>query len=408
MNMPDRIVLEKVGKSYSMERSALKRLARVLANQQSQGPTFTALTDVNLNIASGETVGIIGPNGAGKSTLLQIISGVLSPSVGRCEVRGRVTALLELGAGFSMEMTGRENILLNGPLLGLSVEETERLLPQIIQFAEIGEHIDQPVKTYSSGMFVRLAFSLIIAANPDILIVDEALSVGDAAFATRSFERILQLKRSGITILFCSHALYQIQALCDRAIWLLKGRVVADGKPRDVINAYQTHLNTRQSNESNHLAKASLDNRGADATAAITQASRITRVAVVNPPDTVWHSGETDLEIEVEFQSDFSQASPHVAVLIYGADDRLIASVGTHNDGFAPRRDPEGRGSVGLTFSRLPLLAGSYRLDVVLLCDRGILFLDTAAGAARIDVVQKGLEMGVVSLARQWRGTEPL
>jgi lipopolysaccharide transport system ATP-binding protein len=406
MNMPDRIVLEKVGKAYSMERSALKRLARVLTNQQAQGPVFTALTDVTVKIASGETVGIVGPNGAGKSTLLQIISGVLSPTVGRCQVLGRVTALLELGAGFSMEMTGRENILLNGPLLGLSVEETNRLLPQIIEFAEIGEHIDQPVKTYSSGMFVRLAFSLITAADPDILIIDEALSVGDAAFATKSFDRILELKRSGTTILFCSHALYQVQALCDRAIWLLQGRVMADGKPRDVINAYQAHLNTRQLARDDIATGAA--GRSCDASSHFSQVSRITQVSVVRPHDAVWHSGQSDLEIEIAFQSDPTQPSPHVAVLIFGSDDRLIASVGTHNDGYAPSRDTQGASRVGLTFRQLPLLAGSYRIDVVLLCDRGILFLDTAAGAARVDVVQQGLEMGVVSLARQWRGIEPL
>jgi lipopolysaccharide transport system ATP-binding protein len=408
MNTPDRIVLEQVGKAYSMERSAVKRLARVLANRQDRGPVFMALTDINLRIASGETVGIIGPNGAGKSTLLQIISGVLGPTVGHCHVLGRVTALLELGAGFSTEMTGRENVLLNGPLLGLSVRETEQLLPQIVQFADIGEHIDQPVKTYSSGMFVRLAFSLITAARPDILIIDEALSVGDAAFATKSFDRILALKRSGTTILFCSHALYQVQALCDRAIWLLQGRVMADGKPRDVINAYQTFLNAP------HLTHRAPDRAAvsfassANAPALEAPISRLTQVVVVPPPDGVWYCGKTDLQIEVEFQSQASQAGPHVAVLIYGADDRLIASVGTHNDGCAPKRDPKGFGRVGLRFTQLPLLAGSYRVDVVLLCDRGVLFLDTAAGAARIDVVQQGLEMGIVSLARQWQGTEPL
>lgn len=387
-----------VGKSYSMERSALKRLWRVFWGDQQRGPRFAALSDINLHVAAGETIGIIGPNGAGKSTLLQIVSGVLRPSSGQCKVDGRVTALLELGAGFSMEMTGRENLRLNGPLLGLGVQETETLLPEIIAFAGIGEHIDQPVKTYSSGMFVRLAFSLITAARPDVLIIDEALSVGDAAFATKSFDRILELKRSGTTILFCSHALYQIQALCDRAIWLLGGRIKADGLPRDVINAYQSYLDSQ--------AKQMPD-PGAGTAHAQASATRLGQITVQSPQEGVWRTGETDLGLTVGFYSDPNTPSPHVAVLVYAADGRLVASVGTHNDGVVPQRDAHGRGLVELVFKALPLLQGSYQIDVVLLCDRGVLFLDTAAAVVRIRVVQRGLEMGIVTLPRQWRGVVP-
>lgn len=387
--------MSNVGKSYSMERSALKRLWRVLRGRPAQGPCFHALSGIDLKVNAGETIGIIGPNGAGKSTLLQIVSGVLQPSSGQCHVDGRVTALLELGAGFSMEMTGRENLRLNGPLLGLSVQETETLLPEIIAFAGIGEHIDQPVKTYSSGMFVRLAFSLITAARPDILIIDEALSVGDAAFATKSFDRILELKRSGTTILFCSHALYQIQALCDRAIWLLNGKIQSDGLPRDVINDYQSYLDSQAK-----VAAAQQTGSGTQSTGA----TRLGQITVAMPDDGVWRTAQTDLILKVEFHSDAGAPSPHVAALIYAADGRLVASVGTHNDGLVPQRDTQGRAAVELVFTALPLLQGTYQIDIVLLCNRGVLFLDTAAAVARIQVVQQGLEMGIVTLPRQWRG----
>lgn len=378
-----------------MERSALRRLWHALRGQPNRGLCFHALSGINLQVEAGETVGIVGPNGAGKSTLLQIVSGVLKPSEGQSHVDGRVTALLELGAGFSMEMTGRENLLLNGPLLGLTVQEARALLPDIIAFAGLGEHIDQPVKTYSSGMFVRLAFSLITAARPDILIIDEALSVGDAEFSTKSFDRILELKRSGTTILFCSHALYQIQALCDRAIWLLNGRIHSDGTPRDVINDYQRHLDSQG---------LPVRTQEAVVSAPSDAPTRLGRISVNLPTDGVWYSAKSDLSLQVQFHSNPEKPSPHVAALIYSADGRLVASVGTHNDGYVPQRDELGRGAVGLVFTALPLLQGNYQLDVVLLCDRGVLFLDTATAAARVRVVQEGLEMGIVTLPRHWTG----
>jgi lipopolysaccharide transport system ATP-binding protein len=185
-----------------------------------------------------------GHNGAGKSTLLQILSGTLSPSTGDLQVNGRVAALLELGAGFNPEFTGRENLLLNGPLLGLSRAQLAERLQDIIDFSGIGDFIEQPVKTYSSGMFVRLAFSLATSVDPDILVIDEALSVGDGEFSRKSFDRILALRDAGTTILFCSHSMYQIESLCSRALWLDHGRARQFGRPAVVATAYQEHLDT--------------------------------------------------------------------------------------------------------------------------------------------------------------------
>jgi lipopolysaccharide transport system ATP-binding protein len=184
---------------------------------------FWALSGVDLEVGQGEVVGIIGRNGSGKSTLLQLVCGTLSPTEGEINVHGRVAALLELGAGFNPEFSGRENVFLNGAILGVSRAEMEARFDEIVAFSGIGDFIDQPVKTYSSGMYVRLAFAVAVHIDPDILIIDEALSVGDGAFARKSFERIMALKEKGATILFCSHSMYQVEVLCQKALWLDAG-----------------------------------------------------------------------------------------------------------------------------------------------------------------------------------------
>ena len=215
-----------LGKRYFLYERPSDRLKQILFGRfQSFTQEFWALQHLNLNIKAGEVVGIIGNNGAGKSTLLQLLCGTLKPSSGSLTVHGRVTALLELGAGFNPDFSGRENIFMNAAILGMRYEKIKDELDNIIAFADIGSFIDQPVKTYSSGMFMRLAFAVATSSEPDILIIDEALSVGDGAFARKSFERIMKLKDQGATILFCSHAMYQIEALCSRVLWLEQGQL---------------------------------------------------------------------------------------------------------------------------------------------------------------------------------------
>lgn len=204
---------------------------------------FPALHDISLDIHRGETVGIIGRNGCGKSTLLQVICGTLQPTAGTVEVTGRIAALLELGAGFNGEFTGRENVYMNGAILGFSREEMDARFDQIADFAGIGEFIERPVKTYSSGMFVRLAFAVATAVEPDILVVDEALAVGDEAFQRKCFARIEAIKERGGTILFVSHGAQTIVQLCDRAILLDGGEKLMDGDPKTVVNQYQRLIN---------------------------------------------------------------------------------------------------------------------------------------------------------------------
>lgn len=244
------ISVEGVGKSFliyarpedRLKQAIMPRLARLLGRQAPlYYREFWALRDATFAIRKGETVGIIGRNGAGKSTLLQIICGTLTPTNGTVSTVGRIAALLELGAGFNPEFTGRENVYLNGGLLGLSSAEIDARLPQIEAFADIGDFLDQPVKTYSSGMAVRLAFAVIAHVDADILIIDEALAVGDALFVQKCMRFLREFAKRG-TLLFVSHDTAAVLALCDRAIWLDHGTIVEDGSPKEVSEAYLARM----------------------------------------------------------------------------------------------------------------------------------------------------------------------
>jgi lipopolysaccharide transport system ATP-binding protein len=242
--------VQNVSKVYRLYRRPVDRLLEILPFTKRYSPTeFWALRDVNLSVERGEVMGVVGPNGSGKSTLLQVVSGILDPTRGRVLTQGRIAALLELGAGFNPEFSGRENVFLNGEILGVSRREMERVFPEIERFAEIGKFMDRPVKEYSSGMYVRLAFSTAIHVDPEILIVDEALAVGDAIFANRCIKKFEELKRRNITVLFVSHDLGLVKRLCDRAALMVDGRVAACGNPSDVVNRYVGLVLERQERE---------------------------------------------------------------------------------------------------------------------------------------------------------------
>jgi ABC-type polysaccharide/polyol phosphate transport system ATPase subunit len=233
------IQVQNVSKLYRLYRRPFDRIREILPFQTRAFHTdFWALRDINFSVEKGETLGIMGPNGCGKSTLLQIICGILQPTTGRVVARGRVAALLELGAGFNPEFSGRENVLLNGEIMGLGRAAIERALPAIEAFAEIGEFIERPVKEYSTGMYVRLAFATAIHVDPDILVVDEALAVGDAVFANRCVRKFHELRERKVTVLFVSHDLGLVKQLSDRAILLSGGRIVVEGQPPAVVNRY--------------------------------------------------------------------------------------------------------------------------------------------------------------------------
>ncbi|MGU8077138.1 ABC transporter ATP-binding protein [Burkholderia pyrrocinia] len=250
------IRIEGLSKRYAIYHSPWERLKHVIAPRRQRGMReFWALKDLDLTIRRGETCAIVGRNGSGKSTLLQILCGTLHGSTGRIEVNGRVAALLELGAGFDVEFTGRENVYMNGAVLGLSRAQIDARFAQIESFAEIGDFIDQPVKTYSSGMYVRLAFSVAIHVDPQILIVDEALAVGDARFQAKCLNRIKTMQANGVTILFVSHDIGAVRSLCERALWLDQGEVRMLGDAFSVTAQYNQYL--FESDEGGHDAASS-------------------------------------------------------------------------------------------------------------------------------------------------------
>lgn len=232
--------LEKAYKLYDKPSDRLKEALGL--SRKKKYKEHYALKGVDLTIDQGETVGIIGTNGSGKSTILKIITGVLNPTRGEVEVQGRISALLELGAGFNMEYNGIENVYLNGTMMGFSKKEIDAKLPDILEFADIGEYVNQPVKTYSSGMFVRLAFAVAINIEPEILIVDEALSVGDVFFQAKCYHKFEEFKKMGKTIVFVSHDLSSISKYCDRVILLNQGVKLGEGSPKEMIDAYKQVL----------------------------------------------------------------------------------------------------------------------------------------------------------------------
>lgn len=236
------ICVDHVDKVYKLYEKPSDRMKEALGLAKNKHTDHSALKDVNINIYKGETVGIIGTNGSGKSTILKIITGVLNPTGGSVTVDGRISALLELGAGFNMEYNGIENIYLNGTMIGFSEEEISKKMDSILEFADIGEYVYQPVKTYSSGMFVRLAFAVAINIEPEILIVDEALSVGDVFFQAKCYHKFEEFKEQGKTILFVSHDLSSIAKYCDRVVLLNQGVKLGEGTPKEMIDIYKKVL----------------------------------------------------------------------------------------------------------------------------------------------------------------------
>lgn len=401
-----------LGKSYQLYQRPSDRLKQFLWPHRWLGSRqyyreLRALHDINLRIMPGEVVGIVGQNGSGKSTLLQLICGTLTPTQGEVRINGRIAALLELGAGFNPEFTGRENIYMSAAILGLSPAEIADRIESIIDFSGVRDFIDQPVKTYSSGMYVRLAFSVAINVNPDILVIDEALSVGDGAFARKSFSRIMQMRDAGKTILFCSHSLFQVESLCARAVWINKGEIVLDGESAQVVSAYQSFLdktasdaaaeapaphpavsatsNTKSAMGSAHLEKVKLQIDGSDAAhATIT-------------------GGQSSIMIWIAFASDPSLPCPTVAMTLETKSGRTITSAATWEDQFIAQRTPAGASQVCLKLDRLPLLKGEYLINIYLLCERGLHLYDSAMGVACLQVKQTGRLQGFFSIPHQWQ-----
>jgi lipopolysaccharide transport system ATP-binding protein len=315
------VAVSGVGKAYRRYPTRWSRLVEWVAPFAGHRHELTwVLKDIHFAIQPGEAVGIVGINGAGKSTLLKIITGTTQPTTGSVHVNGRMAALLELGMGFDPEFTGRQNVYMSGQIMGFTVAELDRMMPEIEAFAEIGEYIDQPVRVYSSGMQVRLAFSVATARRPDVLIVDEALSVGDAYFQHKSFDRIRRFREQGTTLLIVSHDRSAIQSLCDRAVLLEAGSIIKDGDPQEVMDFYNALIAEREQGSSTVRVERGED--GLARTTSGTGEARIRRARLLNAADEpveVVNVGDTvTLSVEVVANEDLDRL-----VLGYVIKDRL-------------------------------------------------------------------------------------
>ncbi|MCS7249104.1 MAG: ABC transporter ATP-binding protein [Anaerolineales bacterium] len=356
------IQLEDVGVRYRLPSEKIPTLKeyviRALRGQIKQ-QTFWALQNINLEVYPGEVFGIVGPNGAGKSTLLKVVSRVLRPTKGRVRVVGKVAPLLELGAGFDFELTGRENIFLNGAILGFSKREMEKRIDRIVEFAGLGDFIDAPLRTYSSGMVARLGFAVATDERPEILVVDEILSVGDAEFQTRSFERIQSFQAQGTTILLVTHDIARVETMCQRAIFLSHGQIVAAGSAAQVVDRY---LGRIRQQEETRLAEAQTaeqpwrwGNRKIE----------ITKVEFLDEhgqPKNIFQTGEY-FALRIEYQAHEPIDSPVFGMAIHHNDGTHLTGPNTQFAGLDLGR-VEGKGWVLYEVDRLPLLEGLYKVSV--------------------------------------------
>lgn len=400
-----------VGKCYQLYNQPGDRLKQLLwgrwrSPERAYFRDFWAMKGVNFSVAPGEVVGIVGRNGAGKSTLLQMVCGTLLPSTGELQVQGRVAALLELGAGFNPDFTGLENIYMNAAILGLSRTQVDERLDDILSFADIGLFIHQPVKTYSSGMFMRLAFAVATSVEPDILVIDEALSVGDGAFARKSFDRIMGLKDAGKTILFCSHSMYSIEALCSRALWIEGGTLRMEGSAAEVTSAYNASLNAETSQRRLQVVNQPDVPLVSAAPQTAAGTGRIVSVRAqadgVAGNELAIRSGESDLMITLEFVIDTALPLPGVAFGISDSNGLTVASASSHNDGVALSVDAHGCGSATLLLSQLPLLKGRYSVTSFLISETGVYVYEQVERSVLLNVTQRGLEQGLVTLPHAW------
>ena len=333
--------------------------------------TFTALDGVSFEVPRGTTFGVIGENGSGKSTLLKLLAGITKPTRGALRVAGRISALIELGAGFHPEISGRENVAINGIMLGLTRREVDERFDEIVDFAELREFIDAPVKTYSSGMYMRLGFSVAIHVDPDVLLIDEVLAVGDESFTRKCLDKIGEFRRRGRTIVLVTHSLGLVEKMCDEALWLRHGRQAGIGDPKRVVDAYLTYV---AGGEEALLAR---DQAPAPVAEAETKPEgyregrwgsrdvEITRVRLLDDRDQERHvfaSGEgVTLRLDVEARAEVEDFV--FGVGIFTADGVSVYGTNTHIEDYVPRR-AAGRGEVSLELSDLRLVEGTYLLDV--------------------------------------------
>ncbi|MCG7983993.1 MAG: ABC transporter ATP-binding protein [Candidatus Thiodiazotropha lotti] len=357
-----------------------------------------ALAPIDLTIPKGTTFGVIGDNGAGKSTLLKLLAGTLTPTTGSLHIEGRKSAILELGSGFHSEFSGLENIQLACSLLGLSAAETAERTPQIIEFSELGVAIHRPVKSYSSGMFVRLAFSVITSIDPDVLIVDEALSVGDALFQKKSMDRMMRFRDEGRTLVFCSHNLYQVKELCEQAVWLENGVVMGMGESAKVVDDYQDSVRQRQKAGSRDRAAPE-----AEAAGDVYLTEVVLEGGIDTPENIPLYQTGDHFAIRVEADIGSRPADDvHIGLVLIRNDGLQVYGVSTLIDqlGLYPIADK--RYGVRLVFDPINLMSGDYALEAWLIDRSGLHVYDSRPVCCQFRVRHETSEVGMVKMSHQW------
>ena len=394
-----------LGKEYRLYDSPRQRLKALLTGRHLHRSHW-ALQEVSFNLHQGQCLGVIGDNGAGKSSLLKLLAGSLQPSTGSITRSGRLTAILELGAGFHPDFTGRQNLYFGGSLIGISAAEMALLEQSIIDFSELGEAIDRPVKTYSSGMTVRLAFALVTAVEPQLLIIDEALAVGDQHFQKKCVERIEFFRNHGCTILFCSHSLYHVQQLCDTTLWLKGGKVQAYGPTLEVLAAYEVHVRAQERGDAAQPAHAT-PALAATATPMI-NATVFAKIESVDLPDLLPAVGQATprlgsphLRVVVRASTPGNE-QPQIGVMLEQTHGAGITSVGTHTDGVALVRDASGAWCATVTFTDLPLHTGEYCVSVFLFDFQGLVVYDEWKDCAQFQHIFPRSTPGLVRLPHVW------
>lgn len=420
------IALRNVFKNYRLwgRRSQFATLKSALLKRDLKmepEASVPALRNVSFEVHRGEAFGIIGRNGSGKSTLLKLISGILKPTSGYVTVNGRIAALIELGAGFHPEITGRENIYINGIMLGLSRREIDQRFDRIVEFSGIADFLDQPVKTYSSGMYVRLGFAVAVHVDPEILLIDEVLSVGDEEFSARCIAKIQEMKYRGVTLVFVTHQLDQVRKLCDRALWLDHGQLEAIGDPARIVDAY---LQEVSGTVISGAASAAGSSTAPESDAAPEETEPGPEPEKKSDTDEErWGSGEmilrrvaltdhhgrelvalgagTPVIIDIDVDVRVPQDDFVFGIGIFHADGTCVYGTNTDIEGFVPERI-EGSARVRFAIASLDLVAGTYRLDAAVHTRNGRAF-DYRRNVIRIVVGSRVHDTGVYRPKHEWR-----
>lgn len=396
------VVAEGLSKIYRVYASPWDRLREALIRRP-RHREFRALENVSFTLPRGEGLALVGENGAGKSTLLKILAGITAPTSGRVSVQGTVASILELGSGFHPELTGRQNIVLNAAMLGLSEDDLKRRLPDIIGFSELGEFIEQPVKCYSTGMAMRLGFSIATQVEPDVLIIDEALSVGDGYFQKKCIDRLLHFVSRGGTLLFCSHAMYYVSAFCQRALWLRNGRIEALGPVLDVVHEYENFLVAKSA----ATAAASHEAPPEPVRTGPARLGDIRLLGGIRLSGAAGGAGdpvfETDRpwELEIEWESEDPRTPFHLGVGVNRIDEIEVFSFSTHGDGLPPFQG-ERRYTVRLRLPRLSLVKGEFTLYIFLLDEEGLHIYDQRVLQRAFRVQSSAYAFGLFRADHAW------